>query len=284
MKAFLGCVLWALAPRIMARREFRRERVSGEPELLLVPALCDKQHDFLDVGANSGLYSLYARNFARRVMAFEPHPHMARRLRRLLGRDVVFEIGLSDHSGTAELSVPMQSGREVATRSSLEEGANPGFALRQVEVVLSRLDDLVTSNVGAMKIDVEGHELRVLDGARATLERDRPTIIIESEDRHQAGSVIALRKRLEPLGYRGHFIHRGELRDIEDFSVRQFQSPEAALEFGGRRSVDYINNFVFIHSQRRHQLEAIQRLLEVRDRHQWRGRSTAYRGLRRQPH
>jgi hypothetical protein len=155
----------------------------------------------------------------------------------------------------------MRSGSEVATRSSLEGDANPGFALRQVKVVLRRLDDLETSNVGVMKVDVEGHELRVVQGARETLERDHPTIIIECEERHHAGGVAALRKQMELLGYRGYFIHGGELRNIQQFSARRFQSPTQALELGGRRSADYLNNFLFIHPQRRHHVDAVRKRL-----------------------
>jgi FkbM family methyltransferase len=241
----------------MARRALRHQLVSGERELALLPHICDKDHCFVDVGANCGTYSLYAKTFARSVLAFEPHPDVAKRLRRVLGNDVVYELALSDHSGMAELFVPALRGRDVDTRSSLERGANPGFRLRRVQVAVEKLDNIPTSNIGAMKVDVEGHELAVLDGATKTLRRDCPTIIIESEERHHAGAVRAVERKLSELGYSGHFIGSGRLRPISEFSHEEFQAMGRALQVGGARSADYINNFIFTHPSRREHLESM---------------------------
>jgi FkbM family methyltransferase len=244
-------------PKAMARRAVRHELACGEPELALIPVLCDKDHDFVDVGANLGVYSVHAQRFARSVLAFEPHPHVARRLRRILSHGAVREIALSDHSGTADLSIPVLWGGDVDTRSSLEGDANPGFELRSVTVKLERLDDIRTSKIGVMKVDVEGHELAVVEGATATLIRDRPTVIIECEERHHTGGVRALQAKFEELGYDGHFIHRGSVRPIRDFAPETFQLVDNALRVGGPRSPDYVNNFIFIHPERNRHLDSI---------------------------
>ncbi len=249
--------LRAVFPKVMARRAVRRELAGGEPELALIPIICDTEHDFVDVGANNGIYSLHAQDYARSVLAFEPHPHVARRLRKVLGDKAVREIALSDHSGTADLTIPTSWGCDVDTRSSLEKDANPGFELRRVSVRLEKLDSIPTSSIGVMKVDVEGHELAVVNGAVVTLSRDRPTVIIECEERHHRGGVMALRSKFEALGYSGHFIHRRSLKPIGDFSAQRFQVADSALQVGGARSPDYVNNFIFIHPERRSHLDLI---------------------------
>jgi Methyltransferase FkbM domain len=65
----------------------------------------------------------------------------------------------------------------------------------------SLADEFGLDRVDLIKIDVEGHERRVLDGATAILERFRPTLVIETG--HEAeGDRPAIRDRLCGLGYR----------------------------------------------------------------------------------
>ena len=63
---------------------------------------------------------------------------------------------------------------------------------------------------GLRQVDVEGHEEAVLEGARATIERCRPNILIESRNdaRHALEHV---RRFFKALDYRGYFIRRGRI-------------------------------------------------------------------------
>src|SRR5258706_7918774 len=86
-------------------REARFYARYGEVELHLLEFLCARDLDAIDVGANDGSYVHFMRRWARRVVAFEPMPHLAAALRRkFAGSDVVVrEMALSDKVGTAEL-------------------------------------------------------------------------------------------------------------------------------------------------------------------------------------
>lgn len=245
--------------RTAARRLVARHLATGEPELHLLPILCDPERAFLDVGANVGVYSLAAEPHSRCGYALEANPELAGRLRAVLGeRHTVLAVGASDREATAALHIPRRAGVDVHWRSSVEPDANPGFESRDVTVRLTPIDALELAPVGVVKIDVEGHELAVLRGARRLLHTDRPAVIVESEERHHAGGVERVRRFLADLGYQGYYLHRGAMHPIGTFDVGRLQSPQTRKAVGADRSADHVNNFVYLHTDdpRRPRLEA----------------------------
>ncbi len=159
----------ALYIRMRAAKEWRR----GEPELRLLPLLVDPRRDAVDVGANKGVWTWFLARMVPVVHAFEPNPKAFAVLRRRAAANVVCRsIVLSDSSGAASLNVP------EGTKGYSSQGRRCGHCRRDagrrhasLVVETARLDGLELQNVGFMKIDVEGHELRVLEGAREVLAR-----------------------------------------------------------------------------------------------------------------
>jgi len=200
----------------------------GEPELRLVGRLADPARLAIDVGGYDGEYTQAMRRHARGCLTFEPNPRKYARLRRIVGEDVrLFPVALSDHAGRAQLCLPQ--GHDSFEGCATLDPENPAYGHGLVyEVETVRLDDLpLEGSVGLMKVDVEGHELAVLRGARAMLVRDRPNLIVEAEERHRHDAVGSLRAFLEPLGYRGWFLHDRGLLPVEDFRPELHQAPEA---------------------------------------------------------
>jgi FkbM family methyltransferase len=128
----------------------------------------------VEAGANIGAYTvLFAQwvGAAGHVFAFEPVPSIARRLRaelalnRVADRVTVIEAAVAERSGTLSLTAPGRAG--------INRPAVPGDPDSQRLVVTTAgLDEFcaerrVTPRV--VKIDVEGAELSVLRGARATI-------------------------------------------------------------------------------------------------------------------
>jgi FkbM family methyltransferase len=216
----------------------------GEIELRLLPLLCDRSLVSVDAGAHHGIYTLGTSLFSRRVVAVEPQYQLAGTLRQSMpAGTTLVEGALSSKPGEATLRIPLH---EWDSRSHLDAGGEDDTRWRSQRVSLFRLDDIVQEPVGFVKIDVEGHESEVLEGATRILASDKPVFLIEIEERHKAGSVEDISRFMRDRGYRGFFVKDGRIRPIEEFDLGRHQAPSLIGE-GDRASYkDYINNFIYL--------------------------------------
>jgi FkbM family methyltransferase len=142
----------------------------------------------VDIGANIGVMtSVLSKRVgpSGRVFAFEPHPVLFTRLHqntRRWNRNNVLTLNwaVSDQNGTAHFCESSGFARNTGT-ACLSEGVGVGVG-RFFEVRTARLDDaLPPGDYGVIKIDVEGHEARVLAGAVSALGQGRfRDIVFES--------------------------------------------------------------------------------------------------------
>lgn len=223
---------------------------TGEWELRELHKYVRRDGVALDVGASCGVYAYHLSRMARYVYAFEPNPEDAERIRRLRVRNIVVEnVALSSQEGQAKLRIPLVSSQgEDKGMASLEPRVVADERLsRTIDVSLRRLDDYEFQNISFIKIDVEGHEEDVLDGGRKTIARDRPCLLIEIEERHNPGGLRRIDKRLSALGYEGFYFEHGKRRPARTFDSAGNQLPSPAFETRNetRRSLSYINNFLY---------------------------------------
>lgn len=226
-------------------RQLRRWK-NVEPEWLILDRLVDRQRAAVDVGANEGLYSGRLAQLCPRVHAFEPIPWLADGLETRLPRQRVriHRLALSDRQGQAELRIPYAgSGEELNGLSTLEAGAGfaSGMTLRSVPCALRRLDDVVAEPVGFIKIDVEGHELPVLQGATRMLTHDRPVLLVESQRSTHRDAPANIFAFLETLGYVGCFYENRQRQDLSAFDPDRHQTEGTAMAGG-----TFVNNFIFL--------------------------------------
>jgi len=165
-----------------------------------------------DVGANCGWFAVRAAGAGRPVRAFEPVPATAdfaeRNLGRFAGADTqVLRAAVGDVPGSATIHLYSSSGNNSLHERALPPG-HPLQRTGEVEVSVVRLDDLVGRDgypaPVLIKIDVEGAELAVLRGARETLVRDRPLIVMEwaeSTSRDAGHGRDAIVAELRSVGY-----------------------------------------------------------------------------------
>jgi len=174
----LDVTVWGLKLRLLPRGN------TSEVKLLFAPQLFDREEFalladhlrpggvFVDVGANAGAYTLWARRCVGeggRVLAVEPDPEMRRRLEFNLrsngiGNVEVCPVALSDRDGEGELLInPRQRGQNTLADDEAARAGGPRVAQR---VKLMPLSDLLAQRgvvqVDALKIDIEGHEPPVL--------------------------------------------------------------------------------------------------------------------------
>jgi FkbM family methyltransferase len=240
--------LRSLCPQALLNwREARFYGRYGEVELHLLQFLCQRDRDAIDVGANDGSYVHYLRRHAKRVIAFEPMPVLARALRRKFRRGVVVEsMALSDGAGTVSLRMPVVDGVVVtgcSTVSSTASATYPGH--RAIEVPMDRLDNVYGDDVGFIKIDVEGHELAVLRGGSGTIQREHPNVLIEVEEQHRPGALADVFGFFESAGYSGLYLLEGKLESLATFDPAIHQDARN-LDSRGLRTSLYVNNFVFV--------------------------------------
>lgn len=219
-------------------------------EVNLLSRLVEAGDEVCDVGANRGLFAYWFLQHGVKVTAFEPNPSMVAVLRHRFadalkrGQLRLVECALSDRAGAATLHVPIGYSGLASLNG---EVAQVGVPIESKAVKVARLDDCVAGDVAFLKVDVEGHELQVFEGAANLLRASRPTILVEAEERHRPGAVASLRALLEPLGYEGFFRQGAVMMPIAAFDPVVHQD-EAALNPTGtraRKGRTYINNFFF---------------------------------------
>jgi FkbM family methyltransferase len=212
-----------------------------DPELAL---LCDFVRDgdtCVDIGANHGLYSYALARRGAIVHAFEPQPACAGVIRAFRSRHItVHQVALSDHSGHEDLFVPLKSGRLDSGEAAFSQ---PDGAHERITVPVQTLDAQELGLIRVIKIDVEGHELEVLNGAVNTLAKSRPVVLTEIEQRHLRYPMQSVFDSLLRQGYVGYFLWRGRTRHLDDFSCSEHQIPERRLQV----PMEYVNNFFFVH-------------------------------------
>ena len=219
-----------------------------EPEFFWIKEILGKDSVFMDVGANVGayLYTLENHLNLENIFAFEPNQQLFKRLKRLFPKVNLFSVALSDISTIAEFKIPVINGEKVHTRgtlqTSIKEKNEEKTILQKVEV--KPLDELNINlkNLDFIKIDVEGNEMQTLRGAKKTIEKYKPILMVEMEQRHHKENLWTLISEIADWGYSVNFLDRKTLQPkllTEEFLNQQ--NPDNVKNYK-----DYINNIIFL--------------------------------------
>jgi FkbM family methyltransferase len=172
---------------------------------------------FFDVGANIGLitFSVGVRRPDLSIHAFEPDPANAERWRRNLELNPQVNAELEEAAvGATQGKVGLMQGNESGWSFIVEEGGN--IEVRMIDLDAYTRAHAITQ-IDVLKVDVEGHEARVLDGARSLLRRQAVGLIVcELDDvllrrcRATRGSVCSFLAECgyAPRSVRGVGLHR----------------------------------------------------------------------------
>jgi FkbM family methyltransferase len=164
---------------------------------------------FVDVGANAGIYTLFAAAAVGptgRVIACEPSPREQARLRANLALNDfpqvdVITMALGEAPGTATLRL---AERYLAGHNSMF--LTPPGPVEEASIAVTTLDRILASSprCDCVKIDVEGAELLALRGATETLARCRPKLLIEFNPDTLAAAGTSAAEIAGWLGARGY--------------------------------------------------------------------------------
>jgi FkbM family methyltransferase len=183
-------------------------------EFCLLSKVLEPGMTFVDVGANMGLYSLYAASRVSatgRVLAIEPSRREMATLKsnvelNQLMNVTIRQVAVSDQ--VAEVELLVAAARNSGHNTLGAFGYNTPLDHRET-IQSQRLDQIVQTEglqkIHVIKMDIEGAELRALRGAVDTLQRDHPLVLLELSDRllqHQGASSADVLSLLAQLDYR----------------------------------------------------------------------------------
>lgn len=223
----------------------------GEKELGVIRSITDKSRASIDVGANNGVYTYHLSRLTRYVYAFEPNAECVRYLKNVCRPNVeIFPYAASNASGEARLCIPLRkNGQRLRALGSLSNENFKNFDKCEiVKVRKTLLDDIVNDDVGFIKIDVEGHEEEVVEGAADLVLRCKPNLLVEIEQRHLSKPLTEVVTSICAFGYKAFFMRNKSLEEFAKFSVErdQLRLLEQWETSRSTHKVPYINNFIFI--------------------------------------
>lgn len=168
----------------------------------------------LDIGANIGNHSLYfaiERN-AKKIYACEPIPETFNVLKKnveinnLENVIIPLNIALSDCNTNADIK---EFNIRFMGAAQIDENINGNIDVKTVD----SLD--IEEKIDFIKIDVEGHEIKVLEGARKTIEKNKPVIFIELLN----NEIETVTEILQEYGY---ILYKGYPLTTEDNYLKNY--------------------------------------------------------------
>jgi len=226
-------------PGVYARYLENKNLNKGERELPLLPQFVPEERVAIDVGANKGVYTRALARLSSHVHAFEPNPKALRWLKRALPDNVsVHGIALSNGDGQHDMYIPKR-GRGYSNQMGSLNAARSQQPHGRLSVETRTLDACAFSNVGFIKIDVEGFEAEVLEGARGTIAHFKPVMLIELEERHTGRPIEDLIGDVTEMGYSAHFVADGKIMPISAFDADIHHRAPV-------QKSDYVFNFIFM--------------------------------------
>ena len=215
-----------------------RERRKGEKEIKLIRQLLSNCNRAIDIGANVGVWSYWLSKYAKQVESFEPNPKVFNALKNIKIKNVnSYNIALSNKTGSVDLLIPKGSkgfSNQGASLSSIKvQGEH-----KSISIEAKRLDEYNFLDVDFIKIDVEGHEHEVIEGARETIKKFKPTMVIEMEEKHNQIPIEEQISSVEKMGYQCCVFINETIIKIKEIDLDKFHRNPTNKD-------TYLFNFIF---------------------------------------
>lgn len=227
---------------LLRKRLERSIKRNDEDEIKLVKDFIKPGTDSIDVGVYRGVYSYEMSKYSKKVHSFEPNPiifkYINKNLKKFIKNIVLHNYALSNESKSIDLKVPIRDANY--SKENYEEYYQMGRATihnknnfgdyENFKINSKRIDEFNFDNeISFIKIDVEGHELEVIEGAKKTIEENKPTLLVEIEEKHSRKKVSESIKYINSLGYNSFYFDKSNLKKTSDLD-----------------NLNLFNNFIFL--------------------------------------
>lgn len=198
----------------------------------------------IDIGGNDGISSLILRKFNKKsnILCIEPNKFYKKILRKIKNKDKRFDYlicGASNIESKRKMYIPKYKNIYFRSLASMENKnffnensflPNVGIkkenfkyvSLEDFEVKIIKLDNLKLSP-DLLKIDVEGHELEVLEGCTLTINKYKPLIILEINKNNFSKIVSFMLQKNYILGIYNYNTYKLEYyKNINSFNINDF--------------------------------------------------------------
>ena len=206
---------------LLKKRLNRSIKKNYELELQVLDKIVNKNLESVDVGVYRRVYSYRLSQLTKHVHPFEPNPllfpYLQKNLKKLAENITLYKTALSDEEVETDLKIPKRF--KTLNKNNYEEmyklGASTihkknlltGNEFITLKVKTAKLDDILSNKeIGFIKIDVEGHEKNVINGAVEIIRRNKPSLLVEIEERHSKTSVEETLNFINKLGYKSYFL------------------------------------------------------------------------------
>jgi len=203
-----------------------------EEEMQIVEELCSADKISLDIGVFRGVYSYLLSKHSLKVVGFEANPIMFKYLDRNLNSIIknlkLYNLALSNDEGNVELKIPLR--KKSFFKVNFEDYYEGGLATIDKEnnldgkevhtfnIKKTKLDSFqFTNKVGFIKIDVEGHEQKILEGSVKILEKNKPNLLVEIEKKHRKLNPDYTISFLREIGYQCFIFDEAKLIEVKTY-------------------------------------------------------------------
>tara|TARA_A100001201_G_scaffold143729_2_gene147005 strand:+ start:2506 stop:3216 length:711 start_codon:yes stop_codon:yes gene_type:complete len=171
----------------------------------------------LDIGGAAGLYSTYFAERSKHVYAFEAVPPVFKQLNKLslqFDNFTCYNVAVNDFDGKSTFWVDDK------------RLSNSGFQNlvdgQPIEIDVRKIDSYNIEDVGFIKVDVEGNEYDVLNGAIKTIDKYNPTCMIECYPKFSKHPCEMIYNFFADRGYNCAYNKKGigleEVKSVEEFN------------------------------------------------------------------
>ncbi len=217
---------------LLKKRLKRAIAKNYEKELYIVDHFKDKSKDAIDVGVYRGVYSYKLSKEFNQIHSFEPnpllYPYLNRYLTKIIPNMTLYNYALSNKNELTNLKIPYR-GKSIF-KNNFEEIYKLGCAtihetnnfekFNNYEVECKKLDDVIKDKeISFIKIDVEGHELSVIEGANNIINKYKPTLLVEIEEKHTKKPVLNTINKIKKFGYKVYFFKNNQIKEIIEHNI-----------------------------------------------------------------